>query len=299
MPLSKGDIPAGLTAGVKGLFYESVTTMTPQWGQVAMLVNSDKDTETYGWLEDVPAMRQFLGDRLIKSLSERKYTLVNKTWESTIGIDREAIEDEQYGQIPARVRMLAYEAIRYQDELVYGLLESGSTGLAADGNAFFSDSHTSGDNYGAAALSAASVQTAIAAMRRFKGSDSQPLNIVPDTLVVPPDLEWTAYEITQSNVVRVNTTTATYLTNYDNVLRGRLKVVVTPYITTTTKWCLLDTSKPVKPLIFQQRVAPELEALEGSSDSGFMRDQWLYGVRARYNAGFGLWQLAYCSTGTS
>lgn len=30
----------------------------------------------------------------------------------------------------------------------------------------------------------------------------------------------------------------------------------------------------------------------------FFQDEYLYGVNARYNTGYGLWQLAYGSTGT-
>ncbi|MFX8036086.1 Mu-like prophage major head subunit gpT family protein, partial [Acinetobacter baumannii] len=29
------------------------------------------------------------------------------------------------------------------------------------------------------------------------------------------------------------------------------------------------------------------------SESAFMRDRYVYGVRARYNVGYGLWQAAY------
>jgi phage major head subunit gpT-like protein len=42
-------------------------------------------------------------------------------------------------------------------------------------------------------------------------------------------------------------------------------------------------------------VPVEFAALEGTSENGFMRDQYVYGVRARYNVGFGLWQTAYGS----
>jgi phage major head subunit gpT-like protein len=48
-------------------------------------------------------------------------------------------------------------------------------------------------------------------------------------------------------------------------------------------------------VIFQSRVPVEFAALEGESESGFMRDQYFYGVRARYNVGYGLWQSAFGS----
>ncbi|ARE38350.1 Phage major capsid protein [Rhodovulum sp. P5] len=63
-----------------------------------------------------------------------------------------------------------------------------------------------------------------------------------------------------------------------------------------TPWFLLDTSRPVKPLVFQTRVPYKLQTLTRDEDHNvFMRDEFLYGVRARVNAGYGLWQFAYGS----
>jgi phage major head subunit gpT-like protein len=65
---------------------------------------------------------------------------------------------------------------------------------------------------------------------------------------------------------------------------------------TSTPWYLLDTSRALKPLIFQERTTPELEAMTATNDEGvFMRDEYRYGIRYRCNAGFGFWQMAYKS----
>lgn len=61
-------------------------------------------------------------------------------------------------------------------------------------------------------------------------------------------------------------------------------------------WYLLDTSRAVRPIIWQERGKYEFQQVTMPNDSHvFMTDQHLYGVRARVNAGFGLWQLAHCS----
>ncbi len=61
-------------------------------------------------------------------------------------------------------------------------------------------------------------------------------------------------------------------------------------------WFLLDTSRGVRPMIWQQRLAPEFVAVTRSEDEGvFLNDEYRYGVRARANALFGLWQLAFAS----
>lgn len=62
-------------------------------------------------------------------------------------------------------------------------------------------------------------------------------------------------------------------------------------------WYLLDTRKPLKPFIFQERTKPEFEhkTNPGTSDQTFMSDRYLHGIRYRCNGGFGFWQQAYCS----
>lgn len=61
-------------------------------------------------------------------------------------------------------------------------------------------------------------------------------------------------------------------------------------------WFLLDCGQPVKPLIFQERIRPQFTALTDPADEPvFWRDEYVYGARARNNAGFGLWQCAFAS----
>jgi len=65
---------------------------------------------------------------------------------------------------------------------------------------------------------------------------------------------------------------------------------------TNPMWYLLDVSRALKPLIFQKRRDYNLAAMtSGNDESVFMRDEYRYGVDARVNAGFGLWQFAYAS----
>ncbi|TCT25906.1 Mu-like prophage major head subunit gpT family protein [Thermomonas haemolytica] len=61
-------------------------------------------------------------------------------------------------------------------------------------------------------------------------------------------------------------------------------------------WYLLDCSRALKPLIFQERTAPELETLNSTQDEAvFTKDLYRFGIRYRCAAGFGFWQLAYKS----
>jgi phage major head subunit gpT-like protein len=102
-----------------------------------------------------------------------------------------------------------------------------------------------------------------------------------------PDLQWTAMELIES---RYDPAGATFKANS---LRGKLRLVVSGYLTDTDNWYLFDTSRVVKPLVFQLDHPVEFQAMEKESDSGFMRAEYLYGTYARYNVGYGLWQCAF------
>lgn len=61
-------------------------------------------------------------------------------------------------------------------------------------------------------------------------------------------------------------------------------------------WFLLDTNQAFRPVIWQKRVPYEFTTLTASNDTEvFTTDKYVYGVRARVNAGYGLWQLAFGS----
>lgn len=64
-------------------------------------------------------------------------------------------------------------------------------------------------------------------------------------------------------------------------------------------WFLLDTSRGVRPIVWQERETYDFQSMtDATNPHVFMNDEYIYGVRARVNAGFGLWQLAYGSTDT-
>lgn len=79
---------------------------------------------------------------------------------------------------------------------------------------------------------------------------------------------------------------------------GTGTAVATSNLTTGagTAWYLLDTSRAIKPLIFQDRKAAELVSMTKPDDEAvFMTNTYRYGADLRCNAGFGFWQMAHRS----
>jgi phage major head subunit gpT-like protein len=80
-----------------------------------------------------------------------------------------------------------------------------------------------------------------------------------------------------------------------NTYRGSAKLIVVPELQAApTTWYLFDTTKAVKPLIFQQREAPSFVYRVSEQDPMvFDQHRYVYGVEAR--GAFG-WSLPFLSS---
>jgi phage major head subunit gpT-like protein len=66
-----------------------------------------------------------------------------------------------------------------------------------------------------------------------------------------------------------------------------------------TPWFLIDDSRALKPVIFQNRKKAQFVSLDRPDDPNvFNRKKFIHGVDARYNVGFGFWQMAWGSKQT-
>lgn len=61
-------------------------------------------------------------------------------------------------------------------------------------------------------------------------------------------------------------------------------------------WFLMSTQRALKPIIFQDREKPVFTAMDDPKDPRvFMNKEFIYGTDARYNVGYGFWQMAWGS----
>lgn len=309
--LTKGDIPNLLLAGMKTNFMKAYEVANKEHLNVATVIPSGKSSETYPWLGAVPKMNEWKDERIPQAMLEHNYSIANRDFEASIAVDRNAIEDEQYGQIEVRVKELATEAVRFFDELSFTLMGqgNGTSGTAGtiydgvttscyDGGAFFATDHSEGDsgtqsNKGSSALSATALQAAITAMKKFKNDKGKPSHIRPNLLCVPNDLEWEAKELLNSQYYPEEGTTTNKLAT--NVLKGSLNLLVNDYLTNTGDWFLFDTNRVVKPMILQLRQDPRFTSLVSGTESAFMRKKLYFGVDWRGEILWGDWRTGYMS----
>jgi len=293
---------------LSNLFVNIVTTFNKafevaesQWQKIAMLVPSTSKTNDYKWLGNWPKLREWVGERNIKSLEAFAYTITNKKFESTIAIDVDDLDDDNVGILEPQARESGRAAAQWPDDLIAALINGGFTQTCFDGQNFFDTDHPVGDgvysNKGTGVLSAATLAASQSgygdgrqAMMAVTDDEGNLLNIRPNLLVVPAALEAMAKILMTSDKLSDNS---------PNPWKGTAEVVVWPLLTSTTKWFLFDTTRAIKALVFQQRQAPTPQQItKADNDHVFMQDEVLFGVKARGNAGYGLWQMAYGSDGT-
>ena len=287
---------SALYTGFSAIFKDVFDNANVLYRRVATEVPSTSRQEQYNWLGRVPRMREWLGERVIQNLSAYSYTIKNLDWEATVAIDRNDVEDDAVGIYTPMVKALADAAATHPDELVFNLMTGGFANSCYDGISFFNAAHPTGastqSNHGTAVLTPTSYAAARAQMMSLTDEHGKPLNVVPDILVVPPQLESAALGILHADVYEDGTS---------NVFRDSADLVVAPYLSgSPTAWYLLDTKKAVKPFIFQRRKPPVFVSKDTPDDEGaFMKKEYVFGVDSRDNAGYGLWQLAYASDGTT
>ena len=210
--------------GFKALFQGAFDGAESQWGKVAMLVPSSTAEEKYAWLGAVTRFREWLGDRVIQNLMTYDYTIRNKSYENTVGVDRDDIEDDRLGVYAPMFQQMGMDSKQHPDELVFALLKAGFTTLGYDGQYFFDTDHP------------------------VLGVDGA-------------------------------------VTSVSNTGGGA-----------GNGWFLIDDTKAIKPIIYQKRKDYEFVSMDASNDEAvFTRKQHRYGIDARCNVGFALWQLAYGS----
>lgn len=298
MAIVTSDFVSALTTTVKGDFhreYEAATAVEG-WRELAMVVPSSTESVTQYWLSAVPGMQDVTHDALrLKDMDNFDWTLTDKTYKAGFDVSRRAIEDDQLGWIPVRVANLAQEAAAHPGRLLFGQIRDGNTSAVTtfDGGNLFS-THTIGgqtidnDLTGASTV-AAGISNALQAMMAFKDEEGREMGLAPNIIVVPPSLNQETYAALNASQASLPTTIGPLVPAASN--NGVWKsagytVVINPFETDASAFYMFYSRGAMKPFIYQERVSPSLEAVDSpESESGVLRDKFIYSVRARYVVG--------------
>jgi len=298
-----------------GLYFASLET-NPGMAWIdgcANMFTSDQSSETYNFLGQSPAMREWVGGRHAKGFSGQGLTIVNTHYESTIQIEKKDARRDKTSQIQTRIAEFSERATTHWASLLSTLLINGPSTVCYDGQFFFDTDHLEGasgtqDNditVDISALPAAvhgvvtapsteemqqAILKGIAQILSFKDDRGEPMNENARRflVVVPIGLYLTAVAATSALV------TAALQQNLNpNLVAGlTVDVQMNPRLTWTDSFAIFRTDSPIKAFIRQTEQEVELKAKAEGSEFEFDNDAWQFGIDAWRGVGYGYWQRA-------
>lgn len=277
------------------IFKSTINTMVGQaysstpthYGRICTTMPSGTSQQVYGWTGMLAKPRLWAGPRVTIEAAPQTYTLVNLPYEWTVSINRFELDDDQYGIYYRILPDGARQTKRLPDYWVRDLLEAsgaetGPLQLGFDGLTHWNVAHPV-DLYNAAAgtyandftgggltvngrliggqFGVASVATLREYMRSLKAEDQERMGINPDLVMIPNELELEAELVLKSMFLAPPAwgTITGQVGAADNPLRRfGLEVMVNELLASTTTWYMLDTTKAIKPFIWQVREAPRM-----------------------------------------
>ena len=281
---------------------------------VANLFASDQASETYNWLGQTPAMREWIGGRQAKGFTGQGLTIVNSHYEATIELQKKDVRRDKTPQIRARMDELADGGITHWASLLSTLLIDGESTVCYDGQFYFDTDHSEGDSgdqdndisvdiselpaavHGTTtAPSVEEMQQAIlkgiAQILSFVDDRGEPMNEMARrfAVIVPVSLFLTA-----TAAVSAIATAALQQNLNPNIIAGlTVDVFMNARLSAwTDKFVVFRSDSPIRGLIRQSEQDVELKAKAEGSEFEFDNDAWQFGIDAWRGVGYGHWQRA-------
>lgn len=140
MAITQAQLDA-LKTTLKAKFNSGLALTPDDWRKVAGYIKSDSKSNTYAWLSQFPAFREWVGSRLHKVLAEKAYNVVNKKFEATIDVQRTDIEDDLLGHYGSIAEGHGQAAKDLMNDLIFQAIPAGFTSPCYDDQYFFDTDH--------------------------------------------------------------------------------------------------------------------------------------------------------------
>ena len=302
-----------------GTFYKTLEQdIGASWmPALSMLQQSDQGSETYNWLGQTPAMREWVGGRNAKGFDTSGITIANKHFEATLEILIKDLRRDKSGQVEVRIRELAQRANGHWASLLSTLIVAGTSTDCYDGQYFFDTDHEEGDsgaqsndisvNISALPAAVHGVATApspeemqqcimqgIGAITGFVDNQGEPMNENAQKflVMVPPSLY----------IPATNALTMPRGTGVSEQQSGKFNVEVVSNARLSSDWtdefAVFRADGGVKPFIRQQETAVKMSAKAEGSEFAFDKSAHQYGIDAWRDVGYGFWHQACLVTMT-
>jgi phage major head subunit gpT-like protein len=271
--------------------FQAARQINPGLLMAAMIITSTGAYEKMGWLGAMPGVQEWLGEINAKELNDYDYTIRNRDWAAAVPVSQNDLDDDQTATIQMIPDFLVQRILAHPEKLMIDLITGGTTGLAYDGVAFFSDATgvRTIDNQAAGtgttlAQLEADLNAALTTMASFKDDQGEVLNIKGNMIVCPMALENKFKRLVNSQTDPTATAQGTF-----NPYAGRFTVIGDARLDAVdaTDWYLFATGEVVKPFVFSMRqdAEPLFEKKSGTKT-------WIASANYRGNAGYGIPHLA-------
>ena len=289
--LSGGNFADLLEPGLKSIFDRVVSRPEPMLNTLFGVEPSTKFEEHYQGMGARGLVPLFQGTVNYQGF-DAGYRTDIRNYELADGmqVERQLVDDDQYGEIRRRGTSLSdsfAKTIEHDAAQLWinAFTDSGTDRLGrstngADGVALLSTAHphspaNTGDtqsNEGTLALSLDNYDTTRQAMMNLTDDKGDLMGIVPDTILVPTELERTTVQIFSERAA-FEPQSAEFTVNF---AAGKLNIVVWNRLTDANAWFLIDSRQMRNKLVWQWRIRPEF-AQAGDFDGlkakyrGYMR----------------------------
>jgi phage major head subunit gpT-like protein len=287
-------------------FQAAMTSAQPWWNGEGKGVMTSLPVlfslATFAWLAEMSGAVEWLGSREVDRVKERSFQAPVKTYEKTVGVDTEKLEDNENAEragaaiVTAGVIAGAIGEVmaRLPDDLYVFTLQNGQSITAYDGQNLYDTDHPmvldgaagTQSNYEASgfALTQPNFITARARLMSFKGENGLPRPYAGKlVLEVPPALEAAARTIVEAESISTGGT---------NITRGLAEVRVNPRLAgQDTTWYLHLVGGPgIGAIVFLQRRAPRMVMKTGpQEDNVFWDREAIFGADTRAAVAPGAW----------
>lgn len=299
--MSRADFTNTLQDGLDGIFLFEHEQFAPQWQMMYTTRSSEKAYEELASM--IP-----LGGASVKPEGESlmmdsggeswKARFTHETVALGFSITQEAVDDQLYGDLGERYAKQLARSHHYTKETkaaapfnnAFNSSFPGGDGVELCGTHTLWDGSTLANELAVSAdLSEEALEDKVIAMRKFVDDRGKPIHVVPECLLIPPDLEFVATRILAS------TQQPDTGDNNINALRyqGSIpKVAVNVYLTDTDAYFLLANDSIPEGMLHYER-----QALTGAVEGDFATGSVKYKQWCRYVFGWGDWRSVFGSPG--
>lgn len=299
MTMARSNFPDSLNVSFKAIIMEKYKAYPKLYESIYNILKDDRASVKKSSISGLGNfVEKDLGGAVTYDDALQGYDLelTHKTYALAVRIQQELIEDDQFGNIKRIPELFSKSANNFVEQTAANILNYGfvtTYNAGGDAKALFATDHplTGGGTYSnkassGSSLSVTSLQAALLNMRATVDDRSKLVNIMPRLVVVPPALEFRANELIQSDKLA-----DTANNNYNSFNPYALKVLVNPFLTSTTAWFLF-ADKSDHQLEFYWR-----KPLDSEPGNDFDNGDLKYKARMRFVLGFFDWRGMYGNAG--